>query len=196
MLSRSEPGPKVRGIGFKGQGWPSDHLFQQPDHLSLLGSFQRNQRFRRDPVSNGDRFFGDATSGPGQRDHAAAAISRIAIEGHQLTNAQAVDHAFDGGGVQIDQTSEMILRTCPDFGQLGQRSELGLGQTADHPRCENGRVPLHGDPHEKADLVLHDITARDRGSGRKFSFDAFGHAYRVLQGEPNRKTLLTAMSPG
>ena len=89
-------------------------------------------------------------------------------DGHQPADAQAIDHALDGGGVQIDQTPEMVLRTRPDFGELGQRGELGLGQIADHARCENRSMPLHGDPHEKADLVFHDVVARGRGPGGGF----------------------------
>ena len=110
----------------------SDYFLQQPDDLSLFDPLQRSQRFRRDLVGDGYRFFGDATSCSGQRDHAAAAIFRIIVDGNQLANAQAIYHSLDSGSVEVDQTPEMVLGTRPDLEQLGQRGELGLGQVADH----------------------------------------------------------------
>jgi hypothetical protein len=51
----------------------------------------------------------------------------------------------------------MILRTGADLNQLGQGGKLSLRQFVGHERHEDRCMPLHGDTHEKTDLVLHHI---------------------------------------
>jgi hypothetical protein len=41
----------------------------------------------------------------------------------------------------------MVLRTGADLGELGERGELGLGQSLDHARGEDRGVALQGDAH-------------------------------------------------
>jgi hypothetical protein len=88
-----------------------------------------------------------------------AAVLRIAERGDKTAQAEAVDHALDGRSIKTDQPTEMILRARPDFMELRQRGEFGLGQRLDHPRHENRGVPLHGDPQQKADPLVEQVAS-------------------------------------
>jgi hypothetical protein len=53
----------------------------------------------------------------------------------------------------------MVLRTGADLVQLGERGELGLGQSLDHTRGEDRGVVLHGDAQQESDLIVEHITS-------------------------------------
>ena len=82
---------------------------------------------------------------------------------------QPVDHALDGGGVEIDQPAEMVLRARPDFVELGERGELRLRQPLDHARHEDRGVALHGDAHQEADLIVEHVAAVHRPRASQLS---------------------------
>lgn len=135
----------------------SDHLLQQPDDLALLLRFERHERFLRDPVSTFDRVVGDAMPDLGDGHHAAAAVVRVDLNGHQISHPQPVDHTLDGRSIEINQPAEMVLRAGADLHQLGQRGKLGLRQVVGHQRHEDRGVPLHRHAQQKADLIVHEI---------------------------------------
>src|SRR5450631_3177630 len=84
---------------------------QQPRHQPLLLLRQRRQR--RGGDLGGDQLGGlrHLTAALGERQRAAAAVVWIGERGQKAARTQPVDHALDGGGVEIDQPAEMVLRT-------------------------------------------------------------------------------------
>ena len=128
---------------------------------AVNGSKRRCGDFGRDHGG----FLGHGAPALGERDRAAAAVSRIVERSDETAHAEPVDHALDGGGVEIDQAAEMVLRTGADFIEFGECCELGLRQAADHARHEDRGMALHGDAHQETDLIVQLITPRFRRSG-------------------------------
>ena len=154
-------------------------LLQQPRQRPLLFGSQRPQRLCGDFSRHPDRRFHDARALFRQRHRAAAAVVGVAAGRDKTAQAETIHHPLDGGGVEIDQPTEVVLRARTHLMQLGHHRKLGLGQFLDHRRHEDRGMPLHRDPHQESDLGVEQIVRWRRigAAGNDFQLIAFQHRF-------------------
>jgi hypothetical protein len=88
---------------------PSRQFSNKPDDLTLLDRVQGRKCFFC--YLAGDRYclFGNTTPIFRYCDHAATAILGVILNRDQPPICQAMNHASDGGGIKMNQTSKMVL---------------------------------------------------------------------------------------
>src|SRR4029078_13184771 len=73
--------------------------------------------------------------------------------------------------IEIDETTEIVLRARANLVELGERGELRLREALDHARGKDRRMALHRDAHEEPDLIIKHIAIfRYVGLGYDFQF--------------------------
>src|ERR1700716_4259310 len=135
----------------------SGELPQQTNDGFLFGGGARRKGWVADSPATLHRRIRDGAAGIGQRDGAAAAVVRIRAGGNEAAHPEPIHDAFGGGGVEIDQGGELVLRARSHLAQFGERRELRLRQPLDDPRHEDRGMPLHRDTQQEADLIVEPI---------------------------------------
>ena len=76
--------------------------------------------------------------------------------GDEIARAQPIDNALDRRHIHRCQPAKLVLRRLAKLAKLGKRGELGRRHLRNQGR-KNRDMPLHGPPHDKADLAFEYI---------------------------------------